>query len=263
MLGEVRALVTEGCADTSENRVVRRRDGIAEGGAAEHHVGCRFHGGPTRASAVLFSTPLYKFGHRGELPGYQANAGLDNIWWQVLKGAPEHVARVVPAAQEVCSIRWGSMRAAVYPKLTARELPNGHRGEGQEAGGASFNGALRQCGGGVPLGILKDIVPVKFRQESLVRGKGSALLRKTVGGRIKFARVVRADLSEEGSRAGLSAGQEAIEAALNPASGDWLYFVTVDPDTLTTKFTADYDQFLAWKQKFRETYAATAAPQAP
>lgn len=60
-----------------------------------------------------------------------------------------------------------------------------------------------------------------------------------------------------------SPGQEAIEAALNPADGDWIYFVTVDPDTLTTKFTSDYDQFLAWKQKFRETYAATAAPQAP
>jgi len=60
-----------------------------------------------------------------------------------------------------------------------------------------------------------------------------------------------------------SPGQEAIEAALNPASGDWLYFVTVDPDTLTTKFTADYYQFLAWKQKFRDGYAATAAPTAP
>jgi UPF0755 protein len=60
-----------------------------------------------------------------------------------------------------------------------------------------------------------------------------------------------------------SPGQEAIEAALNPASGDWLYFVTVDPDTLTTKFTADYEQFLAWKQQFRDGYAATAAPRAP
>lgn len=60
-----------------------------------------------------------------------------------------------------------------------------------------------------------------------------------------------------------SPGQEAIEAALNPAKGDWLYFVTVDPETLTTRFTADYDQFLVWKQKFREGYAATAAPQAP
>lgn len=60
-----------------------------------------------------------------------------------------------------------------------------------------------------------------------------------------------------------SPGQEAIEAALNPAKGDWLYFVTVDPDTLTTKFTADYDQFLQWKQKFRDTYAASSAPTAP
>lgn len=60
-----------------------------------------------------------------------------------------------------------------------------------------------------------------------------------------------------------SPGQEAIEAALRPAQGDWLYFVTVDPDTLTTKFTSDYDQFLEWKQKFRDTYAATAAPVAP
>jgi len=60
-----------------------------------------------------------------------------------------------------------------------------------------------------------------------------------------------------------SPGQQAIEAALDPAKGDWLYFVTVDPQTLTTRFTADYDQFLAWKQKFRETYAATAAPSAP
>ena len=57
-----------------------------------------------------------------------------------------------------------------------------------------------------------------------------------------------------------SPGQEAIDAALNPAKGDWLYFVTVDPDTLTTKFTRDYDRFLEWKQEFREGYGATAAP---
>ena len=60
-----------------------------------------------------------------------------------------------------------------------------------------------------------------------------------------------------------SPGQEALEAALNPASGDWLYFVTVDPDTLTTKFTADYDQFLRWKQKFQENYADSTEPVQP
>jgi len=57
-----------------------------------------------------------------------------------------------------------------------------------------------------------------------------------------------------------SPGQQAIDAALNPAKGDWLYFVTVDPESLTTKFTNDYDQFLQWKQEFREGYGATAAP---
>ena len=60
-----------------------------------------------------------------------------------------------------------------------------------------------------------------------------------------------------------SPGQEALEAALNPASGDWLYFVTVDPDTLTTKFTADYDKFLQWKQKFQENYADSTASTQP
>ena len=58
-----------------------------------------------------------------------------------------------------------------------------------------------------------------------------------------------------------SPGQEAIEAALDPAEGDWLYFVTTDPETLTTKFTSSYDQFLEWKQKFREGYGASNAPR--
>lgn len=60
-----------------------------------------------------------------------------------------------------------------------------------------------------------------------------------------------------------SPGQDAIDAALHPDDGDWLYFVTIDPDTLTTKFTSSYDQFLKWKQQFRDKYAATAAPSAP
>ena len=46
-----------------------------------------------------------------------------------------------------------------------------------------------------------------------------------------------------------SPGQAAIEAALNPAEGDWLYYVTVNPDSGETKFTADYDEFLGFKDE--------------
>ncbi len=35
-----------------------------------------------------------------------------------------------------------------------------------------------------------------------------------------------------------SPGQDALEAALNPSPGDWLFFVTVDPSTGLTKFAA-------------------------
>ena len=52
---------------------------------------------------------------------------------------------------------------------------------------------------------------MEFRKESLVRGRGSTLLRQTVGGRLKFARVVGADLSKEGPSTGLGAGRKAIE----------------------------------------------------
>lgn len=51
-----------------------------------------------------------------------------------------------------------------------------------------------------------------------------------------------------------SPGQEAIEAALNPADGDWLYFVTVDPRTLETRFTASYEEFLVFKAEFQQNY---------
>lgn len=45
-------------------------------------------------------------------------------------------------------------------------------------------------------------------------------------------------------------GEAAIEAALEPARGKWLYFVTVDPDKRITKFAITYDEFLALKQEF-------------
>lgn len=48
-----------------------------------------------------------------------------------------------------------------------------------------------------------------------------------------------------------SPGEAAIEAALAPAKGKWLYFVTVNPDTKETKFTRNYDTFLKWKKEFQ------------
>lgn len=43
-------------------------------------------------------------------------------------------------------------------------------------------------------------------------------------------------------------GQDAIDAVQNPEPGDWIYFVTVNPDTGETLFTADpaeFEQFVA------------------
>jgi UPF0755 protein len=53
-----------------------------------------------------------------------------------------------------------------------------------------------------------------------------------------------------------SPGAAAIQAAVNPADGDWLYFVTVNPDTGETVFTSNYDEFLAAKEQFNQWYAA-------
>jgi len=38
---------------------------------------------------------------------------------------------------------------------------------------------------------------------------------------------------------------------VNPTEGDWLYFVTVDPQTGETKFTSDYQEFLQFKQELK------------
>lgn len=45
-------------------------------------------------------------------------------------------------------------------------------------------------------------------------------------------------------------GKAAMESALNPADGDWLYFVTTNPDTGKTKFTADYNEFIGYSNEF-------------
>ena len=46
-------------------------------------------------------------------------------------------------------------------------------------------------------------------------------------------------------------GSAAIEAALSPAIGDWLYFVTTDPVKKITEFASTYDGFLALKAKYQ------------
>ena len=45
-----------------------------------------------------------------------------------------------------------------------------------------------------------------------------------------------------------SPGQVALEAALNPAAGDWIYFITIDKSGKAA-FTSSYDEFLRLKQE--------------
>ena len=47
-------------------------------------------------------------------------------------------------------------------------------------------------------------------------------------------------------------GQDAIEAALHPAEGDWYYYVTVNLATGETKFANTYDEFLGYKNEYIE-----------
>lgn len=51
-------------------------------------------------------------------------------------------------------------------------------------------------------------------------------------------------------------GDAAIQAAANPADGDWLFYVTVNLKTGETKFTESYDEFLQFKAELDE-YCAT------
>ncbi len=48
-----------------------------------------------------------------------------------------------------------------------------------------------------------------------------------------------------------SPGLAAMTAAVNPTDGDWLYFVTTDPQKGTTKFTGDYQEFLQFKKELQ------------
>ncbi len=53
-----------------------------------------------------------------------------------------------------------------------------------------------------------------------------------------------------------SPGTAAMRAALNPAQGDWLYFITVAPSD--TRFTASISEFNSWKQLYTKNRKAGA-----
>lgn len=49
-----------------------------------------------------------------------------------------------------------------------------------------------------------------------------------------------------------SPGREAIEAVLAPADGNWLFFVTVNPETKETKFASTFEEHQKNVQEFQE-----------
>ena len=51
-------------------------------------------------------------------------------------------------------------------------------------------------------------------------------------------------------------GIAAMKAALAPAEGDWLYFITVKPGD--TRFTKSHDEFLIWKNEYQKNLQAGA-----
>jgi len=56
-------------------------------------------------------------------------------------------------------------------------------------------------------------------------------------------------------------GLTAIEAAMNPADGKWLYFVTVNPTERRTEFASSYNEFLKLKAKFDRWLRENPQPQ--
>jgi UPF0755 protein len=51
-------------------------------------------------------------------------------------------------------------------------------------------------------------------------------------------------------------GVAAMKAALAPATGDWIYFITVKPGD--TRFTKSHDEFLIWKNEYLKNLKAGA-----
>ncbi|UUU35774.1 endolytic transglycosylase MltG [Streptomyces sp. CA-210063] len=56
-------------------------------------------------------------------------------------------------------------------------------------------------------------------------------------------------------------GEEAMRAAINPAQGDWLYFVTVKPGD--TRFTANYEEHLRNVAEFNQNRKKSSASSEP
>ena len=48
-------------------------------------------------------------------------------------------------------------------------------------------------------------------------------------------------------------GDNAILAALNPANGPWVYFVTTNLKTGETKFADNYDDFLKIRDEYKRS----------
>jgi UPF0755 protein len=59
-----------------------------------------------------------------------------------------------------------------------------------------------------------------------------------------------------------SPGEAAIEAALEPAKGNWLYFVLVDPRSRETAFARTYERFLELKREYQANLAEYEREQA-
>ncbi len=56
-------------------------------------------------------------------------------------------------------------------------------------------------------------------------------------------------------------GRTAIEAAMDPAEGKWLYFVTTNPTERRTEYAVTYDEFLKLKAKFEKWLADHPQPR--
>ena len=56
-------------------------------------------------------------------------------------------------------------------------------------------------------------------------------------------------------------GRAAMDAALHPVKGDWLFFITVAPGD--TRFTQSNDEFLKWKSEYEKNLKNGAFGEAP